>query len=209
MQTVSSVDHVIENIRLYEKVLSRSPQMQGRIRRHAAWYAFRDDGVWRFGPSKFIGYEGMTAKDYLVTAKESLDGRKTEDQLERWFPLVNPASDLFSELQRVFKTFAGKYGKEPKKTWRVRLVSLPGLALPAARTDTDLSGIVVSNPEICGGRPTIRGTRVRVSDIVDMMAHGTTPEEIVEAYPYISTDDIRAALAFAARMLDHPVVKAA
>lgn len=209
MQTVSSIEQVIENIRLYEKVLSGSPQMQERIRRHAAWYAFKDNGTWRFGPSKFIGYEGVTAKDYLVTAKDSLDGRKTEDQLERWFSLIDPASDLFHELQLSFKAFASRFGKEPKKTWRVRVVSLPGAALPATRTDADLSGLIVSNPEICGGRPTIRGTRVRVSDIVDMLAHGSTPQEIVEAYPYISLEQIRAALAFAARMLDHPVVKAA
>lgn len=88
------------------------------------------------------------------------------------------------------------------------MVSAPAPASPAERTDTGFSDLIVSNPEICGGRPTIRGTRVRVSDIVDMMAHGTTPDEIVAAYPYISLQQIRAALAFAARMLDHPVVKA-
>ena len=116
MQTVSSVDRVIENIRSYEKTLSRNPQMQERISRHAAWYAVRDDGAWRFGPSKFIGYEGVTAKNYLAAAKENLDGRETEIQLKRWFSPVNPASDLIGELDQAFKALVGRYGKEPKKT---------------------------------------------------------------------------------------------
>ena len=200
---------MIENIRLYEECLASKPQMQDRIRRHAAWYAFREAGVWHFGPSKFVGYEGITAKDYLASAKGSLDGRETESRLKRWFTPVDPASDQFHELMEAFKAFAMRHGKEPKKTWRVSIVSAAEVRLPTVRPEFNLSGLVVSNPQICGGRPTIRGTRVRVSDIVDMMAHGTTPQEIVEAYPYLTLDHVRAALSFAARLLDHPVVKAA
>ena len=61
---------------------------------------------------------------------------------------------------------------------------------------------------ICGGRPTIAGTRVRVSDILEMLAGGATEAEIVADYPYISTQDVRAALAYAAGVHDHPVVTA-
>ena len=100
MEAVSSVGRAIENIRLYEECLASKPQMQDRIRRHAAWYAFREAGVWRFGPSKFVGYEGITAKDYLASAKGSLDGRETESRLKRWFTPVDPASDQFHEPMR-------------------------------------------------------------------------------------------------------------
>jgi uncharacterized protein (DUF433 family) len=65
------------------------------------------------------------------------------------------------------------------------------------------------DPEIVGGRPCIRGTRMRVSDIVDMLAHGATRAEILENYPYIEDEDISAALVYAARATNHRVIAAA
>jgi uncharacterized protein (DUF433 family) len=50
----------------------------------------------------------------------------------------------------------------------------------------------------CGGRPCIRGLRIRVSDILDLLAAGASEEEILNDYPFLEPDDIRAALAFAA-----------
>jgi uncharacterized protein (DUF433 family) len=67
----------------------------------------------------------------------------------------------------------------------------------------DLLARISSDPHVCGGRPCIKGTRMRVSDIVDMLAQGATSAEIVEDFPYIAVDDIAAALAFAARAVDH------
>lgn len=49
-----------------------------------------------------------------------------------------------------------------------------------------------------GGRPSIRGLRVRVQDILELLAAGQTPDQVVADYPYLETDDIRAALAYAA-----------
>ena len=63
--------------------------------------------------------------------------------------------------------------------------------------------------EVCGGRPCIREMRVRVSDILDMLAGGATPEDILRDYPYLEAEDIKAALEFAARQTDHPVVRVA
>lgn len=68
---------------------------------------------------------------------------------------------------------------------------------------------IAVDPAICGGRPTIAGTRVRVSDILEMLAGGAGVDEIVEDFPYLSADDVRAALGYAAAMADHPVVLAA
>ena len=65
------------------------------------------------------------------------------------------------------------------------------------------------DPLICGGRPCIKGTRMRVSDIMGMMAHGAGPAEILADYPYLSEDDIAAALAYAARATDHRVIQPA
>ena len=54
----------------------------------------------------------------------------------------------------------------------------------------------------CGGRPCIRGTRMRVVDVLDLLANGATDTEILEDYPTLERDDIRAALTYAARQAE-------
>ena len=61
----------------------------------------------------------------------------------------------------------------------------------------------------CGGRPCIRGMRIRVKDVLDMLAGGATPEEILADYPDLEPEDIRACFEYAARFFDHPVLTAA
>jgi uncharacterized protein (DUF433 family) len=67
---------------------------------------------------------------------------------------------------------------------------------------------IVTDPEICGGRPTIRGTRMRVSDVVDLLAAGETRAVILEDYPYLVDEDISAALHYAASATAHRVIAA-
>ncbi|MBD2207560.1 DUF433 domain-containing protein [Calothrix sp. FACHB-1219] len=57
---------------------------------------------------------------------------------------------------------------------------------------------ITFNPEIMGGKPCIRGMRVTVGTIVGLMAAGHTPEDILNAYPYLEREDIYEALAYAA-----------
>ena len=66
---------------------------------------------------------------------------------------------------------------------------------------------ITVSPDVCGGRPCIRGLRIRVKDILDLLAAGATREEILADYPYLEADDITAALEFAARQNDHPVLR--
>ena len=68
---------------------------------------------------------------------------------------------------------------------------------------------VTIEPGKCGGRPCIRGYRLRVSDILDLIAAGAGREEILEAYPFLEAEDITAALTFAARQTDHTALTAA
>lgn len=68
---------------------------------------------------------------------------------------------------------------------------------------------ITIDPGKMGGRPCIRGMRIRVSDILDMLAGGASESQILEDYPYLEADDIRASLAYAAAQLGHPVVIAA
>lgn len=63
--------------------------------------------------------------------------------------------------------------------------------------------------QICGGRPCIRHMRIRVKDILDLLASGASTEEILEDYPYLEADDITASLAYAAHLLDHPILSVA
>jgi uncharacterized protein (DUF433 family) len=66
---------------------------------------------------------------------------------------------------------------------------------------------ITSDPDVLGGRPCIRGLRIRVLDILDMLAGGATRAEILEDFPYLEEEDIAAALEFAARQSDHPIIK--
>lgn len=66
---------------------------------------------------------------------------------------------------------------------------------------------ITVDPERCGGRPCLRGLRVRISDILDLLAAGATHEEILADYHYLEAGDIAAALEYAARQLDHTVLQ--
>lgn len=61
----------------------------------------------------------------------------------------------------------------------------------------------------CGGRPCIRGYRLRVSDILDLIASGANKEEILAEYPFLEAEDIVAALTYASRQTDHTVIAGA
>jgi uncharacterized protein (DUF433 family) len=64
-------------------------------------------------------------------------------------------------------------------------------------------------PDVCGGRPCVTGTQVRVKDVLDMLAGGATEAEIVADFPYVTAEDVRACLAYAATQSDHAIVLAA
>ncbi|MFN5242553.1 MAG: DUF433 domain-containing protein [Aphanizomenon sp.] len=58
---------------------------------------------------------------------------------------------------------------------------------------------ITINPKQCGGRPCIRGMRIRVSDVLDLFASGLSAEEILEEMPDLEADDLKAALLYASR----------
>jgi uncharacterized protein (DUF433 family) len=68
-------------------------------------------------------------------------------------------------------------------------------------TETDLLARITVNPAIFGGKPIIRGRRIAVEHILGMLAAGDSPEAILEAYPRLEAEDIRACLAFAHRLV--------
>jgi len=68
---------------------------------------------------------------------------------------------------------------------------------------------ITFNPEQCGGRPCIRGMRIRVKDVLEMLAARVPEQEILADFPYLEPEDIQACLEFAAAEMDHSIVRAA
>ncbi len=68
---------------------------------------------------------------------------------------------------------------------------------------------ITFDPEQCGGRPCIRGMRIRVKDFLEMLAARVPEQEILADFPYLEPADIQASLEFAAAEMDHAIVKAA
>ena len=68
--------------------------------------------------------------------------------------------------------------------------------------------LITTNPDICFGKPTVRGTRMRVCDILDMLGAGMTEAEIIEDFDFVSQEDIRASLRFASVVLERPMTSA-
>jgi uncharacterized protein (DUF433 family) len=74
-----------------------------------------------------------------------------------------------------------------------------GVARRAKVSDMDWRERIVSDPAICHGKPTVKGTRVLVSVLLSHLAHGDRVDTILEQFPSLSADDVRAVIAFAAQ----------
>ena len=71
---------------------------------------------------------------------------------------------------------------------------------------TNLAQRITIDAEQCGGRPCVRGMRIRVIDVLDLLANGLSPAQVLEELPDLQPEDIQACLRFASQRLDHPVV---
>ncbi|MEE4376074.1 MAG: DUF433 domain-containing protein [Candidatus Competibacteraceae bacterium] len=67
---------------------------------------------------------------------------------------------------------------------------------------------ITYNPKQCGGRPCVRGMRIRVTDVLDLFASGLSADQILAEMPDLEPEDIQACLRYASRCLDHPVLAA-
>jgi uncharacterized protein (DUF433 family) len=208
-ELVTSAEHARKNVLAFEKELAGNRKLADIMSYGRAWYAGRSGKRWVFGPSKFVGYESNTAKRYLDT-HDRRDGRLTERVLSQWFEEAAPDTALYRELHAALQEMFARYGKSPNKLLRLNVLKAD-LEMPSQSDRggrTMLSRITV-DAEICGGRPCIRGMRIRVSDVLDLLAAGNGRSQILADYPYLETEDIEAALEYAAQALDHRVIKAA
>lgn len=121
---VSRPETVIENIKKFGKEVQQCDALQERLAYARAWYAYQDDcGEWRFGPSKFVGYEHLNAGQYIRSA-EQRDGRRTEAQLQKWFSTVDPSSELYGILSSALIAFLAEFDKAPSQKMRINVLSV-------------------------------------------------------------------------------------
>ena len=207
---VTDRDQAIANILRYRTELDdprRGAGLRKLMSRVHAWYAARPDGgQWHFAPSKFVGYPDNSAKAYF-SEKQVRDGRQTERVLRQWFHAVEPGTRQADLLDRELRNFLSGYGHPaPRKGARI---SVPAEILGPIADAPESSARIAIDPAICAGRPHIRGTRVRVSDILQLLASGAAAAEILGDYPYLEEADLSAALAYGATAIDHRIVVAA
>jgi uncharacterized protein (DUF433 family) len=212
--TVTAAGEVIENIHRYQEAIAKNAKIRARVARVWSWYAYKDDQShdWKFAPSKFIGYRGANIPRYLAESGKDgeFDGRVTERVLSEWFTVPEPGSKLERELIDALRTFLAGFAKAPGARARVSVLKANVTAQP--RSSVNLDGLlsrISSDPAICAGRPCIKGTRMRVADIVEAIAHGASQEELLADFDYLTEEDIAAALLYAARATEHRVVRTA
>lgn len=211
---VTSLPEVIDNIEKYQIALRENAEIRRRVAMVWSWYAVKDEhsGGWKFAPSKFIGYHDPSAKRYLAESgtEGDFDGRITERVLSQWFSTPEANSKLERELAEALRSFLAGFGKTPGARARINVpADSVAIANRSVVNAEEYLSRVTSNPEICGGRPCIKGTRMRVIDIVEAIAHGAKREELLADFDYLTDDDITAALLYAARATDHRVVRTA
>lgn len=206
---IDSLDKAIENIIRYRTEVDREPLLARRMTRPRAWYAVKsDDGEWLFGPSKFIGYARSSAKAYLSKAS-SVEHRGREAVLKEWFKVVRPETPLGVELAGALRNFLNSHGHSGPRRDAWICVQKQPFARGKGTVGLWVQNRIHVDPAICGGRPHIRGTRVRVSDVLDLLANGALPSDILADYPYLTEADLRAALAYGAAATEHRVILAA
>jgi uncharacterized protein (DUF433 family) len=73
---------------------------------------------------------------------------------------------------------------------------------------SNLKERITVNPDQCGGRPCIRGMRIRVVDVLDLLAAGLTQDQVLDELPDLEKEDIKAALKYAGSKINHPIIAA-
>jgi uncharacterized protein (DUF433 family) len=204
---VSEVSEAVENIRLFNRTAISGPILSF-ISYARSWYALKGEGgEWLFGPAKFAGYIGNLDAAY---ENESRDGRVLEAALKEWFEPVADGHMLEVELKSALRRFLASHGKSLNQLAKIHVLKrdVPHFAPSRPKTSDD-SWRITSSPDMLGGKPCIRGIRIRVADILDMLADGASRQEILDDFPYLEDGDITAALEFARNAVDHRLIKAA
>jgi uncharacterized protein (DUF433 family) len=129
--------------------------------------------------------------------------------LSQWFATPEADSKLHRELAEALRSFLASFGKVPGARARISIPKENIRVTRVSMNESDYSSRITSDPAICGGRPCIKGTRMRVADIVEALAHGASQQELLADFDYLTAEDIAAALLYAARATEHRIVRTA
>jgi uncharacterized protein (DUF433 family) len=117
-------------------------------------------------------------------------------------------------MARIFEAYKARYAEVAEACFIEAAGLEPALGSYSVKVQWNRSRHEMSyldritfNPEQCGGRPCIRGMRIRVKDVLDLLAAGVSEKEILEDYPDLEAEDIKACLQYAAAQADHAVLK--
>ena len=131
-QLVTSLTEVIENIKKFSRELASYEDgdsdryvdyVMENMSHYRAWYAYKDEktGTYLFAPSKYIGYQDMTANKYVETYAY-MDGRKTEKILSEWFEMLDESEEDFDFLNRKLLAMFSATGKTINALFRINVL---------------------------------------------------------------------------------------
>jgi hypothetical protein len=122
MELVSSMRQVRDNIQRLQVEVEAEPELAARLGLVHAWYVdLSASGQTSFGFSKFIGYDGLSARDYLQNYG-ALDGRNTEWVLREYCNELSPESRDYQILHRELTTWLARYNKTPRSKVRIMVL---------------------------------------------------------------------------------------
>lgn len=126
---LSNIEHFHEECISFDKQTSSFAvaTLVENIPYYRAWYCHVDSktGQHLFAPSKYIGYQEMTAESYALYNRAGLDGRTTESVLATWYETIDTSHPKYAELYKAFCEFCKRFEKKPNSLFRLNISKQP------------------------------------------------------------------------------------
>ncbi len=116
IELVKSYDQVVDNIKRFNEDLKDSDELQHLLPYFRAWYYAPD--IEMVGPSKFIGYQGVTGGIYIKRRRIDMDGRWTEPELKRWLEALEEGTPEYKHVKGLVESLFERFQKTPNKIAR-------------------------------------------------------------------------------------------
>jgi len=139
----------------------------------------------------------VVAPSIWMERPEQRDAMDSQESRSVWIITWSRAIDLCRSLKEASSSSLRAEG-DCRRPYGYNLQATPGKRL---MTPTDR---ITINPQQCGGRPCVRGMRIRVSDVLDLLAAGLSPAEVVADLPDLEIEDVIACLKFASLQASQP-----